>query len=415
MGGFGESSKGWQNSKKHSNETIPSLFKKEEEMTKKFRSFADARKFVHSLRISGQREWGEFCKSGKKPNDIPSTPAIYKKEWKGWGDWLGTGATSTHKRIYRTFKEARKFVHSLKLKNQKDWIAFTKSGKIPADIPAAPRSGYKNEWKSLGDWLGTGTIATQMKNYQSFVKARRYVQALKLKNRSEWTRLIKTDKLPQNIPRWPDSAYKNEGWKSWGDWLDSGIVAPKNMKFRSFKDSRKFVHSLGLQSQKEWNRYRISKKRPVEIPSNPPLVYKKEWTSWGDWFGTGTVANQMRKYRSFKDSRKFVHSLGLSGRTQWQKFAKTGKLLKDIPSTPRQVYKKEWTSWGDWLGTGTVHTREIHENYDDFKTAIDKARVLAKKYSIKNYDDWIQAVKDGKIPKNIPMMPSRIYSKKRKK
>jgi len=96
------------------------------------------------------------------------------------------------KKEFRRFNDARKFVHSLKLKNRKEWGEFCKSGKKPNDIPAAPWLNYKKEWKSLGDFLGTGTIAPQMKNYQSFVTARRYVLALKLKNRSEWARLIKT-------------------------------------------------------------------------------------------------------------------------------------------------------------------------------------------------------------------------------
>jgi hypothetical protein len=36
------------------------------------------------------QQWQKYIKSGKKPADIPSNPpAAYKREWKGWGDWLG--------------------------------------------------------------------------------------------------------------------------------------------------------------------------------------------------------------------------------------------------------------------------------------------------------------------------------------
>jgi len=38
-----------------------------------------------------------------------------------------------------------------------------------------------------------------------------------------------------------------------------------------------------------------------------------------------------------------------------------------------------------------------------------------KKYNLKTFDDWIKAYREGKIPKNIPLEPSRVYSKKRKK
>ena len=58
----------------------------------KFLAFTEAKEFVHRLRLKNQHEWNGYCKSGKKPPDIPANPArTYKKDWKGIGDWLGTG------------------------------------------------------------------------------------------------------------------------------------------------------------------------------------------------------------------------------------------------------------------------------------------------------------------------------------
>lgn len=57
----------------------------------KFRPFAEAREFVQSLGLKNEHEWREYCKSGKKPQDIPQKPSrTYKDSWKGMGDWLGT-------------------------------------------------------------------------------------------------------------------------------------------------------------------------------------------------------------------------------------------------------------------------------------------------------------------------------------
>ncbi len=50
-------------------------------MKKQFRDFADALEFVRALNLNGQTEWGEYCKSGKKPDDIPATPWNVYKEW----------------------------------------------------------------------------------------------------------------------------------------------------------------------------------------------------------------------------------------------------------------------------------------------------------------------------------------------
>jgi hypothetical protein len=46
--------------------------------------------FAHSLQLKGWEEWAEYCKSKRRPIDIPSDPPrAYKDEWKGWPDWLG--------------------------------------------------------------------------------------------------------------------------------------------------------------------------------------------------------------------------------------------------------------------------------------------------------------------------------------
>ena len=49
------------------------------------------------------------------------------KGWKGNGDFLGTGYVANQDRKYKSFKEARAFVRSLKLKNESEWRAYTKS------------------------------------------------------------------------------------------------------------------------------------------------------------------------------------------------------------------------------------------------------------------------------------------------
>ena len=115
-------------------------------MAKQFRNFESAREFVHKLKLTSNKEWREYVKSGNKPDDIPSHPEVgCKKEWKGWGDFLGTGNFTTQNRVFRPFKEAREFVRSLGLKNNREWKEYCKSGNKPEDIPSAPWNTYK-EW-----------------------------------------------------------------------------------------------------------------------------------------------------------------------------------------------------------------------------------------------------------------------------
>ena len=74
------------------------------------------------------------------------------------------------KKTYRSFTEARKYVHKLGLKSQSDWKTYCKSRKKPDDIPYSPHLIYKNKgWKGIGDWLGTGKIATREVKYLPFI------------------------------------------------------------------------------------------------------------------------------------------------------------------------------------------------------------------------------------------------------
>ena len=55
---------------------------------------------------------------------------------------------------------------------------------------------------------------------------------------------------------------------------------------------------------------RNEENKPEDIPAYPDGVYKDSgWVSWGDWLGTGRIANQNKVYRSFDEARAFVHSL----------------------------------------------------------------------------------------------------------
>ena len=60
---------------------------------RQYRSFKKARAYVHRLGLKSRTEWREYCKSGKKPADIPANPnRTYAEDgWAGYGDWLGTG------------------------------------------------------------------------------------------------------------------------------------------------------------------------------------------------------------------------------------------------------------------------------------------------------------------------------------
>ena len=194
------------------------------------------------------------------------------------------------KKTYKSFEEARSFVHSLGLKNYAEWRAWTTSLKFPRDIPAFPRAFYKDKgWKGYLDWLGT-TRNTKRKKYRAFDEARKYVRSLGLKNSREWHMWAKSGSRPDDIPTNPWKVYTGNRWIGLGDWLGTGNSGTRYRIFLPFEEARTFVRSIGLKGFNDWVAWRKSPERPKDIPAAPHMKYKDNgWAGWGDWLGTGWI------------------------------------------------------------------------------------------------------------------------------
>jgi hypothetical protein len=406
-----------------------------------WRPFEDARAFAWKLKLRSESGWRAFCKGhlpkiGKLPPDIPASPQrVYGENgWKSMGDWLGTGRVADQFKEFRPYREARAFARRLKLKSQKEWRLFCKgkfarSGKRPADIPAAPNSIYADQgWKGFGDWLGTGRIADQIKQYRSFHQARAFARNLMLKSQFEWFafskgRMPRRGRLPSDIPAGPQNTYAGKGWVSWGNWLGTGRVAPQLRTFRPFRVARAFARKLKLKKQAEWFDFckgRIPRlgQLPADIPTNPSLSYSGVgWKGYGDWLGTGSVAPRLRKFRCYDEARAFVRNLKLKSIDEWKAFCsgdkpRLGRRPRDIPSNPNSTYAgKGWKNWSDWLGTGTVAT--YNKKYRPFR----EARALVRNLGLKSRSEWTLFCKGrmpqlGRLPNDIPVGARNVYNNK---
>jgi hypothetical protein len=191
------------------------------------------------------------------------------------------------KRDWMPFKEARAFVRKLNLKNSSDWIGYADSGNLPDNIPVTPKSVYKDKgWKGLGDWLGTGVIQTQEREYLSFSEARSFARTLHFKSTIEWKKYCQSGKKPGNIPATPYHIYKEEGWISMYDWLGHDATPKSKIDYLPFEEARKFVHTLRLKKTIAWKEWCKSGKKPENIHSYPNDYYKnKGWINWRDWLG----------------------------------------------------------------------------------------------------------------------------------
>ena len=242
---------------------------------------------------------------------------------------------------FRDFESARKFVRKLGLKNKPDWQEYCKSGDKPDDIPANPNRDYKKDYTHMGDWLGTERTPEKLRKYLSYKKAQKFVESLQLISQEEWQEYCKSGNKPDDIPANPRGVYKNKGWNGMGDWLGTETVANQNKIYLSYKKAQEFVQSLNLKGQKEWLVYCALGNKPDDIPYKVERTYKKEWLSWGEFLGTGTVAFHLKQYRPFNEAKEFVRTLGIKNHKEWNDYCKSGEKPDDIPSDPWIVYK-EW-------------------------------------------------------------------------
>ena len=385
-------------------------------MKKKFRTFKDARKFARSLKLSSSVKWKEFCKSPDFPSDIPKRPeSTFENEgWQGYSDWLGNthGKYLTKGKGRLSFEDARKHVRELKIPGLNGWIAYCKSGKRPAKIPASPHTAYKDEWKGYGDWTGTGKV--RHTKFLPFEEARKYARSLNLDSVTSWNNFTKSKKRPSNIPAQPEMTYKKD-WQGWGNWLGNKIRKGRrgSVSFLSYEKARQYVRTLNIKGQKEWIEYVKTGKKPANIPS-APYQYYDEWKGYADWLGTKRI--RPTSFLPFGEAREFARSLGLKKMIEWDIFAQSDKKPIDIPTHPEKIYDKEWKNWADWLGSGKISTFTMSKIYLPFKEAKIVYRRLAKQYGLKNGTDWRRFVKTHQKLLNdlrIPANPGAIYTKEK--
>ena len=385
--------------------------------------FEEARTIIRRLHIASQGIWRQYIAGkkpdiGHKPENIPSRPdLVYRKlGWLSWSDWFGKSMPPKKHRIYPSYEQALDKVQQLNIRTATEYFKYWK-GNRPEDLPSHPERYYRSTgWQSWSHFLATSNA--RKINWRPFLQARDYVRKMGFKNTKQFIdwgkgKLEGKGPKPLDIPVNPHVVYRNRGWRSYGDFLGTGRVAPSKRNYIPFEHARLFVHSLGLKSRSAYIKY-WNENKPAILPKDPRSKYRNAgWTDWDDFLGI--VSRLTSGWRPFPDAKHFVHDLHLKNHDQWLKYCRGDfKTLKekplDIPTDPYLVYAKSgWISWGDWLGTGTPRRKtRIYKPYW-------AARVFASGLGLKNKREWKDYVAGRlqvkeKKPPDIPACPDRIYA-----
>lgn len=144
----------------------------------------------------------------------------------------------------------------------------------------------------------------------------------------------------------------------------------------------------------------VKKTKPLETL----LQYTSGFCGVDTFKALRQAISKSREWRPFIAAREFVRDLKLSKIKDYRDFCKTPSRPKDIPTNPEKIYNGEWLNWADWLGTKRyVRKDDEYCSFIEFKDFI-------KSSGIKSSLQFARLYKLGKLPKNIPGDPAKIYA-----
>ena len=322
-------------------------------------SFDQAKTFIQRQGIRTSIEFQKWKKAGKRPKDFPSNPnTIYKEEWKGWRDFLGTGNISTRKRKKRewmSFDEAKIFIQRQGIKTHKQFQKWKQAGKRPEHFPSTPEQTYKDKWKGWGDFLGTGNISTgRKKEWMSFDQAQALMQSQGIKTSTEFIEWKQAGKRPENFPSNPERTYKKE-WVSWSDFLGIENISTENSEQTSLEEI-----TASLQRQEISTHI-----KPENVSNSPDKSYKDEQTDLDSFL------ESEKEYMTYEEAKTFVQQLRITNLKDFFEEMKNNSDVfpENFPPNPKAFYTNtgEWIGWNDFLGLTIKSDNKINHSREDFQ------------------------------------------------
>lgn len=198
---------------------------------------------------------------------------------------------------------------------------------------------------------------------------------------------------------------------SLADFFDVPTSRPR----ATYQEAKAWAIAQKIVDQRHWWRLRNENPDifPADIPSNPNKVYADVFTregGWGGFLGTGAVAAQHKKFKSFEGASQWAQSQNIKNQRQWLQLRRSNLALFpcDIPGDPAKHYGVcfyENGGWGGFLATGVV-AKSLRQ-YRSLKDA--RKWALTRKFSGRR--QWFKARAENPeyFPADIPGNPYGVY------
>jgi superfamily II DNA or RNA helicase len=339
--------------------------------------------------------------------------ALRKKEGKDWGYVVLPVIydEETQEIDNENFEEILSIVRGL-ASNDERIVEYFKDKNDPKG--SKKKSTGQFQLEVFSEYLDEEELSSQLEirlwdklsqlSWMPFEDAKKEIQRVGIKTIYEWQRACKTGYIPSDIPKRPDSYYKDKGWINWGDWFGTGRG---KKDFCNYENAKQQIEHLGIKTLSEWFVFYEEGKISKDIPKYPNKTFENDgWTSWGDFLGTGRIADHLKEYLPFEIARSYVQKQKLQNAKEWKSFCSSADFPSNIPKTPRNTYKKSgWKGMHDWLGTN-----EKSRFYKDREIlSFEEARDFARSQKLLNWIEWRLFAKSENIPDNVPKNPEKIF------
>jgi hypothetical protein len=127
--------------------------------------YEKAKTEARKLGLKSAKEWMKWWDKYRPPT-VGRRPDQYYEEWENWNEFLGNNNVPLHLKKWNRapFEEARKYVHTLKLKSRQEYIDWHLAQR-PSFLPLHPSLVYKKTgWTNWTEWLGTRSLSARLES-----------------------------------------------------------------------------------------------------------------------------------------------------------------------------------------------------------------------------------------------------------
>lgn len=224
------------------------------------------------------------------------------------------------------FSILKSFIQQKNFKKLEDWFKYINSTIL---IPFTPNKVY-SEWTNWEDFLGNENIIDE----DTFD----YIEENYL-----LSTVFDLDKL---------TTYELEILRNYFKYTDN--------KYLSFEKSKQYVHSLNLESQKDWDKLVLDNNLPKFIHKYPHFHFSKYgWKNWDDWLGIQNKTVKKFKYNdlldnsnylSYDNAKKYIKEKGIKTKDEWKAFANSKDFPAFLSTEPHFFYQNSgWINFDHWL------------------------------------------------------------------